>query len=145
MLMSLFLKNAYFSQDPIHTNQGEDDCLLVYTLASPASMPPQTKPPITQVYTRGQHPPVLSPPPTTSTSDPILSDNFPIALRKGKRQCAHPISSFCSYDHLSSRFCSFIVSLDSFSLPHKVSEPLAHLGWHSAMIKEMNALTDNCT
>ena len=47
----IFLEDAPFSPDPIHTSQGEDDDLLVYTLASPApaSVPPLTKPPITQV------------------------------------------------------------------------------------------------
>ena len=44
-----FLENTHFSPDLIHTSQGEDDDLLVYTLASlaPASVPPLTKPPIT--------------------------------------------------------------------------------------------------
>ena len=46
-----FLENTPFSPDPIHTSQGEDDDLLIYTLASPAPafVPPLTKPPITQV------------------------------------------------------------------------------------------------
>ena len=39
----------------------------------------------------------------------------------------------------------FIASLDSISLPNKVSEALTHPGWRSAMIEEMNALTDNGT
>ena len=142
-----FLENASFSQDPVHTSPGEDDDLLVYILASPAPafVPPLTKPLITQVYTRRQHPPVSSPPPAASTLNPILSDDLPIALREGKRQCAHPISSFSFYDHLSSYSCSFVASLDSISLPNKVSKSLAHLGWLSAMIEEMNALTDNDT
>ena len=142
-----FLENASFSQDPIHTSQREDDDLLVYTLASPAPafVPPLTKPPITQVYTRRQHLPVSSPPPATSTSDPVLSDNLSIALRKGKRRCAHSISSFCSYDHLSSQSCYFIASLDSILLPHKVPEALAHPSWLSAMIEEMDALNDTNT
>ena len=80
-----------------------------------------------------------------STSDLILSDDLPIAVRKGKRQCTHPISSFCSYNHLSSHSCSFIVSLDSISLSNKVSETLSHFSWRSAMIEEMDALTDNGT
>ena len=91
------------------------------------------------------HPLVLSPPSTTSTSDPILSNDLPITLRKGKCRCTQPISSFCSYNHLSSHSCSFIASLDSISLPDKVSEALAHPGWRSAMIEEMDALTDNGT
>ena len=145
--MSPFFRIPIFSPDPIHTNQGEDDDLLIYALASlaPASVPPLTKLPITQVYARRLHPPVSSPPSTTWTSDPVLSDDLPIALHKGKCQCTHPVSSFCSYNHLSSHSCSFIASLDSISLPNKVSEALAHPGWRSAMIEEMDALTDNDT
>ena len=71
--------------------------------------------------------------------------NISVVLCKGKRQCAYPIFSFCSYDHLSSRSYYFIVSLDYISLPNKVSETLAHPGWRCAMIEEMNALTDNDT
>ena len=105
----------------------------------------KVKPPITQVYTWRQHPLVSSPPPAALTSDPVLSDNLPIALHKGKRQCDYPISSFCSYDHLSSRSCSLIASLDSIVFPNKVFEALAHPDWRSAMIEEMDALTDNGT
>ena len=132
-----FLENTPFSPNQIHTSQGKDYDLLVYTLASlaPASVPPRTKPPITQVYARRLHPPVSSPPPTASTSDPVLSDDLPIALRKGKRQCTHPISSFCSYNHFSSHSCLFIASLDSIPLPNKVFATLAHPGWCSAMIE----------
>ena len=77
-----FLENAPFSPSPIHTSQGEDDDLLIYTIASPH--PALVKPLITQVYTRRQNPPVSSPTPTASTSNPVLSDDLPIALRKVK-------------------------------------------------------------
>ena len=90
-------------------------------------------------------PPFSSPPPVASTLDPIFSDDLPIALRKGKHQCIHPISSFCSYNHLSSRSCSFIASLDSISLPNTVREALSHPSWRSAMVKEMQTLDDNGT
>ena len=40
---------------------------------------------------------------------------------------------------------SFIASLDSISLPNKVYEALAYPGWCSAMIEEMDPLTDNGT
>ena len=81
----IFLENTHFSQDPIHTSQGEDDDLLVYTLPSPAPAPTptQVKPLITQVYTR-RHPLVSSLPPAASTLDLVLSDDLPIVLRKGK-------------------------------------------------------------
>ena len=124
--------------------------MLVYTLASPivspepASIPAHVKPSITQVYTLRLCRPVSSPPPAASTSNPVLSDDLPIALHEGKCQCVHKIFCFCSYDHLSSHSCSFIASLDSISLPNKVSKALAHPGWRSAMI-EMDALTDNGT
>ena len=128
--MSHFLRIPHFSPYPIHNSQGEDDDLLVYTLASPtpAYVPTLKKPPITQVHAGRLHPLVSSPISTASTSNLILSDDLPIALHKGKRQCTHPISSFCSYNHLSSHSCSFIASLDSISLPNKVSEALIHLG-----------------
>ena len=146
-----FLENVPFSSPPTHTSQGEEDDLLVDTLALPivfpelASVPAHVKPPITQVYTQRQHPPVSNPPPAASTSDPIPSDDLSIALCKGKHLCAHPISSFCSYNHLSSHSCSFIASLDFISLPNKVSKALAHPGWRSAMIDEMDALINNGT
>ena len=85
-----FLENTSFSQDPIHISLGEDDDLLIYTLALPAlaSIPMLTNPPITQVYSRLQNPPISSRTPTASTLDPVFSDDLPIAIRKGKRQCS---------------------------------------------------------
>ena len=86
-----FFETTPFSLPSTVARQGEEEDLLVYTLASPigspepASVLAQVKPPITQVYTRRQHPPVSCPPPVASTSDLVLSDDFPIALRKGKR------------------------------------------------------------
>ena len=129
-----FFETNPFSLPSTITSQGEEEDLFVYTLASlivssePTPVPAKVKPSITQVYTRRQHPPVSSPPLAASTSDTVLSDDLPIALHKGKCQCAHPISSFCSYDHLSSHSCSFIASLYSISLPNKVSKALAHPG-----------------
>ena len=109
-----FFETTPFSLSSTVTSQGEEEDLLVYTLTSPivspehAFVPAHVKPSITQVYTWCQHPPVSSPPPVASTSDPVLSYDHSIALRKGKCQCAHPISSFCSYDHLPSRSCSLL-------------------------------------
>ena len=60
-------------------------------------------------------------------------------------KCAYPISSFYSYDRLSSQSCSFIASLNSILLPNKVSEALTHPGWRSAMIEGIDALIDNST
>ena len=152
-----FFENVPFFSAPTHTSQGEADDLLVYTIASlvappvlspvkPAPpIPAPVKPPITQVYTRRQNPLVSSPLSAASTSDPIPDDDLPIALRKGRRQCVHPISSFCTYNQLSSQSCSFIASLDSISLSNNFQEALSHPGWHSAMIEEMDALNGNGT
>ena len=71
---------------------------------------------------------VSSPTPATSTLDPISGDDLPIVLHRGKRQCVHPIFSFCSHNHLSSHSYSFIASLDSISLPNTVREALSHPG-----------------
>ena len=73
-----FLENTLFSPYSIHTSQGEDDDLLVYTLVSPVPTfgPPLTKPLITYVYARCLHPSVLSPPPAASTLKPVLSDDL---------------------------------------------------------------------
>ena len=152
-----FFENVPFSSLPTHTSQGEAEDLLVYTIASPVAPPvlapvkpappilAPVKPPITQVYTRRQNPPVCGPPLVASTSDPVPNDDIPIALRKGRRQCVHPISSFCTYNQLSSQSCSFITSLDSISLPNTFQEALSYHGWHSAMIEEMDALNGNDT
>ena len=59
--------------------------------------------------------------------------------------CSYPISSFVSYNHLSSSFCSFIAYLDSISLPNIVCEALSYPGWRSVMVEEMQALYDNGT
>ena len=101
---------------------GEDDDLLVYYVSLPVPTPTLilVKPPITWVYSRRQNPPVSSPTPAASTLDPISIDDLPIALRKGKHQFVHQISSFCSYNHLSSHSHSFIASLDSISLTNNL-------------------------
>ena len=127
-----FFETTPFSLSLSVTSQREDDDLLVYTvssLAPQASTPVliPVKPPITQVYSRRQNPLVSSPTPTTSLSNLVQSDDLPIALRKGKRQCAHPISSFVSYNYLSSSSCFFIASLDFIPLPNTVREALSHL------------------
>ena len=79
------------------------------------------------------------------SSDLVQNDDLPITLRKGKRQCAHPIPSFVSYDHFSSSFCSFITSFDFISLLNTVRETLSHPSWRSAMVDEMQALDNNGT
>ena len=91
-----------------------DNDLLVYyvSLQVPTLAPIPVKPPITLVYSRHL----------------VSGDDLPIVLRKSKRQCVHPISSFYSYNHLSSHSCSFIASLDSISPLNTAREALSHSG-----------------
>ena len=71
MLHSLIL--SPFSLSSPVTSQGEDDDLLVYTIASPAPTPAPipVKPPITQVYSWRQNPPTSSPTPASLSSNPV--------------------------------------------------------------------------
>ena len=142
-----FFETTLFSLPSTVTSLWEDDDLLVYYVSLPAPTPTLilVKPLITHVYSRCQNPPVSSLTLAASTLDPVSSDDISIALRKGKRQHVHKISSFCSYNHLSSNSCSFIGSLDSISLPNTVCEALSHPGWRSAMVEEMQTLDDNGT
>ena len=151
-----FFETTPFSQSSTVTSQGEGDDLLAYTISlpvptlapTPISTAPalaQIKPPITQVYSQHQNPPVSSPTMVASSSDPMQKFDLPIALHKGKCQCAHLISLFISYNHLSFSSYSFIASLDFISLPNIVREALSHHGWRSVMADEMQALDDNGT
>ncbi|XP_028800234.1 uncharacterized protein LOC114755512 [Neltuma alba] len=84
--------------------------------------------------------PPLSNSETPPVPDPDPSLDLPIALRKGKRSCTHPISSFVSYNHLSPASRAFVSSLDLISLPKTLHEALTHPGWRAAMEEEMAAL-----
>ena len=132
-----FFDTIMFSLSSPVTSQGEDDDLLVYTITSPAPTPAPipVKPPITQVYSRCQNPPDSTPTSVASSSNPVQNDDLTKSLHKGKRQCAHPISSFVSYNCFSSSSCSFIASLDLISLPHTIHEALSHPDWCSAMVE----------
>ena len=87
-----FFETTPFSDSSTITSQREDDDLLVYyvflPVPTPAPIPVKTL--ITQVYSRCQKLVVSSPTPIASTLDPVFSNDFPIALRKGKRQRVHP-------------------------------------------------------
>ena len=139
-----FFETTLFSLSSTITSPGEDEDLLFYyvSLLVPTPAPIPVKPPITQVYSRHQNAPVSIPIPAASTLDPVSSDDLLISLHKGKHQCVHLISSFCSYNRLSSHSCSFIASLNSISIPNTVQEALSHPGWHSAMVEEIQALDD---
>jgi len=127
----------------------EDD-LLVYEIVSSSdgSDPPPPSPSLTQVYTRRPRPSAACPMPADSSSSDLQASNdldLPIALRKGKRSCTYPISTYVSYHQLSPTSFSFLTSLDSVSVPKSTREALSHSGWHQAMVEEVAALDANGT
>ena len=71
-----------------------------------------------------------------------LTDNLPIALRKGNRSTSNPhlIYNFLSYHRLSSPYSAFVSTISSISLPKNTNEALSHPGWRQAMVDEMAAL-----
>lgn len=126
----------------MYDTQWEEDGLLVYTthpLPSPSN--PSTPfilvpghPPIVHVYswqleTLDSNP--LSASSSVNLAPPIPPQfdlDLPISLRKGKHSYRYPISSFLSYDHLSSSCCCFVITLDSVSILKTVNETLSHPG-----------------
>lgn len=148
----VFFEDTPFTSSPSSLCQGEDDNLFIYEVTSPtpslSTDVPPSRPLISQVYSRRPPPqPSDSCPPSMlpSSCDPAPSDDLPIALRKGKRKCTYPVSSFISYHQLSPSTYAFITSLESTSIPNSVHEALSHPGWQNAMIEEMTALDDNGT
>ena len=155
-----FFESSPFFASPSPTSKMESmEDFLIYTVSYPTSTassdPP--RPLITYVYTCRDKPPqsnVAGPQPadlllaTSSLPASASSDSdldLPIALRKDKHNCTHPISSFVSYNHLSQSTHSFVTSLDSMTIPKILDKALSHNGWRTAMEEEMSALEANGT
>ena len=88
--------------------------------------------------------PVDSLPLPSASPTPALpvTDDLPIALRKGNRYTSnpHPIYNFLSYHRLSSTYSAFVSTISTVSLPKNTNEALSHPGWRQAMVDEMVAL-----
>ena len=88
--------------------------------------------------------PVDSLPLPSASPTPALpvTDDLPIALRKGNRSSSnpHPIYNFLSYHRLSSTYSAFVSTISTVSLPKNTNEALSHPGWRQAMVDEMAAL-----
>ena len=78
---------------------------------------------------------------------PQLSNDLPIAIRKGTRSTSNPnpIYNFLSFHRLSLPYFTFVSTLSSVSTPKSTSEALSHPGWKHAMAEEMDALDSNDT
>ncbi|RVW51913.1 Retrovirus-related Pol polyprotein from transposon TNT 1-94 [Vitis vinifera] len=95
-------------------------------------------------------PPLHTQPGETSTdSTDNLDLDFPIAVRKGTRECTnrplYPLSHYVSLKHLSPAHKNFIVSLNTIIIPNTVSEALTKREWKNAMREEMSTLEKNKT
>ena len=86
-------------------------------------------------------------PQSSLVSVPQLSDDLPIAIRKGTRSTSNPHSvyNFLSFHRLSLPYFSFVSILSSVSTPKSTSETLSHPGWKQAMTEEMDGLSSNGT
>uniref|UniRef100_A0A2N9F6X6 Integrase catalytic domain-containing protein n=1 Tax=Fagus sylvatica TaxID=28930 RepID=A0A2N9F6X6_FAGSY len=144
---------TFFEDVPYYSPQGgqlQESILSSPVIPTPIPFAPQA-PPISQVYVRRRHhgvplvPPLVESPPllpssaSTSTDLPLpqsTSDlDLPIALRKSKRTCTeHPISNFVSFDHLSSSFKAFSLSVSSIVVPKSYREALSHPGWRTSIV-----------
>ncbi|KAF3771656.1 Retrovirus-related Pol polyprotein from transposon TNT 1-94 [Nymphaea thermarum] len=83
----------------------------------------------------------------SSPDDPSpMSDDLPIALRKGTRSCtSHHIQKFVSYAKLSSDYKCFITSLSKSVVPRCVEDAREDPKWLQAMTEEIDALAKNGT
>lgn len=104
--------------------------------------------PITRVYTRRNNSAsglqVLPHDDQSGNIPPTLSDNLPIALRKGVRECTkHPLYTFLAYDRLGSNLANFTSNVDRQWLPSNISEALNSPVWKVAVEDELHALSKN--
>ncbi|KAA3466546.1 Cysteine-rich RLK (RECEPTOR-like protein kinase) 8 [Gossypium australe] len=73
-------------------------------------------------------------------------DDFPIAIRKGVRQCTkHPIEKFAGYNALMPSFQAFTATLDKEQIPTSIAEALKDPKWRRAVEEEIGALEKNAT
>ena len=107
--------------------------LVLPSLDFPSPPPDVVTHPL-QVYTRRLRPPTgprvdsSLMPQSSPAPVPQLSDDLPIAIRKGTRSTSnpHPIYNFLSFHRLSLPYFAFVSTLPSVSTPKSTSETLSH-------------------
>ncbi|XP_078440864.1 uncharacterized protein LOC144710896 [Wolffia australiana] len=121
-----------------------------------SSTPPLSPPSELSAPTATSSPSTASAPSSSghpsSSASPGADDasfGWPIALRKGFRQCTrtplYPVTHYLSYDRLSPPYCLFLTRLAFVSVPHRLADALACPHWKAAMDEEMHALVKNHT
>ena len=85
--------------------------------------------------------------PEAPAPNTILSDDLPIALRKGSRlfTTKYPISNYVSFYRSSFALHAFSISLSFISIPKTYKHALSSSSWKSAMDEEMSVLHQNQT
>ena len=83
-------------------------------------------------------------------TQPVEDDlDLPIALRKGTRKSTkrplYPLSNYLSFKNFSPTHKTFLVNLNTISIPTTLSEALSNEKWKQAMNIEMEALNKNKT
>ncbi|RVW87656.1 Retrovirus-related Pol polyprotein from transposon RE1 [Vitis vinifera] len=80
-----------------------------------------------------------------NTHSSVYNDLYwPIALRKGTKQCTqHPISNFTSLHCLSSTYRAFITQMSFVEIPNTIQEALRDENCRKAINEEMQALEKN--
>ena len=86
-------------------------------------------------------------PPSPADDDDDL--HWPIALRKGVRQCTRtprcPLSHYLSFDRLTTPYQLFLTRIESDPIPRRLADAIASPHWKAAMDKEMHSLLKNHT
>ena len=92
-----------------------------------------------------------SSPTTPPLSSPDDDDHlgWPIALRKGVRQCTrtplYPLSHYLSFNRLSTPYQLFLTHIESDSIPHRLADDITSPLWKAEMDEEMQSLLKNQT
>lgn len=89
---------------------------------------------------------------TEAITEPVPESSdidLPIAIQKGTRECTkcplYPLSHYVSFEEFSSSHKSFLVSLNTISVPKPLRKALYNEEWRNAMRVEMEALEKNKT
>ena len=79
----------------------------------------------------------------------VLILTYLLLLEKKPRECTkyplYPLSHFVSFDRFSPPHKSFLLSLNTITIPRNLSEALSQEEWRNAMREEMDALEKNKT
>ena len=141
-----FFENSSFFSSTAHLPVSDVLSILLVLPSPDFPSPPTdvvTRP--LHVYTHHPRPPTgplvesSSMPPSSPTPVPQLSDDLPIAIRKGTRCTSNPhlVYNFLIFHRLSLPYFVFVSTLFYVFTLNSTIEALSHPSWRQAMTKEM--------